>query len=131
MTNIIVPVLCNDNDGYSIFTEQQYPLDDYNGLFISDRVSALNLRHRMSELGYFSPWHVAGDPTLIIIRTGKLRIGLRDNSYRDFTAGDMFIAKDRLPEDTAFDNNMHGHTAQVVGEQQLSAVHIKLESISV
>jgi hypothetical protein len=68
MPNLNVPILCNIKTDSSYFMEQQYCLDDYNGLFISSRQEALNFRHRMSEPGYFSDWHVAGDPTLIIIR---------------------------------------------------------------
>jgi len=126
VTDIIVPVLCNADTGYSAFTDQPHTLEDYNGLFISPRINALNFRHRVSQPGYFSSWHVAGDPTLIIIRAGTLRIGLRDGSYRDFTAGDIFIAQDKLPENAAFDNQVHGHTAQLIGEQKLLALHIKL-----
>jgi hypothetical protein len=129
MPNLNVPILCNIKTDSSYFMEQQYCLDDYNGLFISSRQEALNFRHRMSEPGYFSDWHVAGDPTLIIIRSGILRIGLRDHSYRDFAAGDMFIAQDKLSANTIFENNFHGHTAQVIGEQQLIAMHLKLSSI--
>jgi len=126
VTVIIVPVLCNAGTGYSAFTDQPHTLEDYNGLFISPRINALNFRHRVSQPGYFSSWHVAGDPTLIIIRAGTLRIGLRDGSYRDFTAGDVFIAQDKLPENGGFDDRVHGHTAQLIGEQELLALHIKL-----
>ena len=129
MTEIIIPVLSNDNSGYSVFIEQGYTLEDYKGLFISPRIEAQNFRHRMSELGYFSTWHVAGDPTLILIRKGVLRICLRDGQYRDFTAGDLFIAKDKLPENGEFDDQIHGHTAELIGEQQLLAVHIKLAAM--
>lgn len=129
MINITVPVLSNNETGYSAFTEQPYTLEDYNGLFISPRQQALNFRHRISKPGYFSSWHVAGDPTLIIIRTGTLRIGLRDGSYRDFSTGDIFIAKDKLPESEMFDEQVHGHTAQLIGEQELLALHIKLKSL--
>ncbi|MGS2724347.1 hypothetical protein ACVBEJ_11455 [Porticoccus sp. GXU_MW_L64] len=129
MTNITVPILENPDSGPSLFSEQRLSLEDYNGLIISPRIDALNFRHRVSEPGYFSDWHVAGDPTLIVIRQGTLRIGLRDGSYRDFSAGDMFIAKDRLADHTAFDKQLHGHTAQVIGDQTLMAIHIKLESL--
>ncbi|MEH6358678.1 MAG: hypothetical protein V7745_06790 [Pseudomonadales bacterium] len=129
MTDITIPVLCNANTGYSTFSEQNYTLENYNGLFISPRIDALNFRHRISQPGYSSSWHVAGDPTLIIIRSGILRISLRDGSYRDFSAGDIFIAKDKLPENGMFDEKIHGHTAQLIGEQELLALHIKLESL--
>ncbi|MBD5771509.1 hypothetical protein IF202_10650 [Marinomonas sp. SM2066] len=114
--------------GSSIFKDVLYSLENYNGLFITDRIDALNFRHRMSEVGYFSSWHVAGDPTLIIVRSGTLRIGLRNGEYRDFTAGDMFIAQDYLQADEVFDDQVHGHTAALVGDQALLAVHIKLSA---
>lgn len=129
MNKITVPVLHNPNSGVSLFTEEVYSLEDYNGLFISPRQEALNFRHRMSEPGYSSSWHVAGDPTLIIIRSGVLRIGLRDGSYRDFKAGDLFIAKDYLAEGVDFDSKIHGHTAKLIGDERLLACHLKLSSV--
>lgn len=129
MSSLIIPVLCNSISVASYFIEQQYTLEDYNGLLISPRQAALNFRHRVSEPGYFSDWHVAGDPTLIIIRQGILRIGLRDDSFRDFAAGDVFIAQDKLIGDMSFDNRIHGHTARVIGDQSLTALHLKLSSI--
>jgi hypothetical protein len=124
--DVSIPMLCNLETIESYFIEQQYCLDDYNGLFISSRQSALNFRHRISK-SYFSDWHVAGDA--ILIRSGVLRIGLRNNSYRDFAAGDVFIAQDKLPTDTHFNHNIHGHTAQVIGDQPLIALHLKLSSV--
>ncbi len=112
--------------GYSIFSEQLLSLEDYNGLFITPRIGAQNFRHRFSKVNYFSDWHVAGDATLIIIRSGTLRIGLRNGESRDFCAGQMFVAKDRLQEGESFNDQVHGHTAAVVGDQDLTAVHIKL-----
>lgn len=114
--------------GCSVFSDVIYSLENYNGLFITDRMDALNFRHRMSEPGYFSSWHVAGDPTLIIVRSGILRIRLRNGEYRDFSAGDMFIAQDCLQANEVFNNDVHGHTAELVGDQSLLAVHIKLSA---
>jgi hypothetical protein len=71
---------------------------------------------------------MAGDPTLILIRSGISRIGLRDESYHVFDAGDAFIAQDKLIADTSF-NNIHRHTAKVIGGQQLIALHLKHSSI--
>lgn len=92
MNKISIPVLSNEAGGYSSFEESSFSLDDINGMYISARLDALNFRHRMSEPGYFSDWHLAGDPTLITIRSGTLGIGLRDGSHKDFSAGDLFIA---------------------------------------
>ncbi|MDC0088232.1 hypothetical protein OAI07_01680 [Akkermansiaceae bacterium] len=130
MAQITVPVLHNPDSGVSLFTEEVYSLEDYNGLFISPRQEAQNFRHRMSEPGYSSSWHVAGDPTLILIRSGVLRIALRDGSYRDFKAGDLFIAKDYLEKGCSFDDEIHGHTAELIGDEPLLAIHIKLASLS-
>jgi len=135
MNDILIPVLSapleanTGKTGFSIFTDVRYSLADYNGLFITDRMDALNFRHRASEPGYFSRWHVAGDPTLIIIRAGTLRMTLRNGEYRDFSAGDMFIAQDRLQVGELFDDNIHGHTAELIGDETLLAVHIKLAEI--
>ena len=95
---------------------------------LSHRIDAQNFRLRESEPGYETDWHLAGDPTLIIIRQGILRITLRNGSYLDFNAGDLFIAADNLPEDLVFDDKKHGHKAMVMGEETLQAVHIKLGS---
>ena len=130
MPSLFIPILCNAKTIHSYFIDQQYCLEDYNGLFISPRQAALNFRHRISEPGYFSDWHVAGDSTLIIIRSGILRIGLRDGSVRDFASGDVFIAQDKLSDDKVFNKNCHGHTAQVIGDQPLIAIHLKLSSNS-
>ena len=133
MDDINVTVLAAPSDsgktGYSTFSELTFSLADYNGLFITDRMDALNFRHRMSKLGYFSTWHVAGDPTLIIVRSGILRISLRTGEYRDFKAGEMFIARDRLQLCEVFDDKIHGHTAELIGDEVLLAVHIKLSEI--
>jgi hypothetical protein len=130
--SLTIPVLSSPIDavtkktGVSVFTDQILSMDDYNGLFITPRIGALNFRHRYSEANYSSDWHMAGDATLLIIRSGTLRIGLRNGDYKDFSAGDMFIAKDRLQKEEVFNSDLHGHTAAVIGEHNLTAVHIKL-----
>ena len=126
---LVSPMMSSGKTGYSVFNDVQYTVEDYNGLFITERMTALNFRHRVSEPGYVSSWHVAGDPTLIIIRSGILRITLRNGEHRDFIAGDLFIAQDRLQKNEAFDPEIHGHTAELIGDQILLAVHIKLAAI--
>ncbi len=129
MSVISIPVIENPDGGSSLFSEDEYSLDDFNGMWISDRQTALNFRYRTSEPGYSSTWHVAGDPTLIIICQGILRLRLRDGSFRDFSKGQQFIARDRLLFDQEFDPAVHGHAAEVFGEEQLQAVHIKLAQL--
>lgn len=111
----------------SVFNSLSLSLDDMNGMFISGRQSALNFRHRKSKPGYQSDWHVAGDPTLLLIQQGCIEITLRSGESRLFSAGEQFIAADFLPDGMNFDTS-HGHSARVIGETPLQAVHIKLSS---
>lgn len=46
----------------------------------------------------------------------NIYIGLRDDSYPDFTKGDVFITQDELADNRNFDKHIHCHTAQVIGE---------------
>ncbi len=119
------------NDSFvTIFSEVEHDKLQMGGMLLTDRIDAVNFRLRESEPGYKTEFHLAGDPTLIIIQKGTLRITLQNGNHKDFSAGDMFIAKDALPEVIAFDKNIHGHCAEVIGEQPLKAVHIKLESLN-
>ena len=123
-----IPLLTVDDRQNSMFSEHIFEQADRGGMLLTDRINAQNFRLRQSEPGYEADWHMAGDPTLIAIQAGTLRIILRDGSHQDFKAGDMFIAADNLPEGMAFDAEKHGHQAKVVGDETLRAVHIKLGS---
>lgn len=125
----IIPSIITNSNNESIFSSEEHPLHARGAMLLSEQIGALNLRLRTSEAGYHSDWHVAGDPTLIVVQQGILRIILRDHSYRDFAAGDAFVAKDRLQDDkTVFDPTLHGHRAEVIGDEDLLAIHIKLSS---
>jgi len=126
MTQVEITVLENSDNGASFFGKALYHLDDFGGMMISPRQEALNFRHRASAPGYASDWHVAGDPTLIVIRQGVLRLILRDGEWRDFGPGEQFIAKDFLEEGVVFDDSLHGHRAEVLGDETLLALHVKL-----
>lgn len=115
------------NDRFeSIFTEEIMEKEIRGGMVLSPRIETQSLRLRESAPGYETTWHLAGDPTLIIIQQGVLRITLQNGDYKDFKAGDQFIAKDALPESMIFDETKHGHKAAVVGSEVLKAVHVKL-----
>jgi hypothetical protein len=122
---IINCIYCYEN-GISYFNEITFKKNDRNGMLLSDRIPAQNFRLRESMPGYSTDWHLSGDPTLIIIQKGILRISLQNGIYKDFKSGDMFIAADNLPENIFFDPNIHGHRAEVFGDETLLAVHIKL-----
>ncbi|MEM9415117.1 MAG: hypothetical protein AAGA29_06500 [Planctomycetota bacterium] len=127
-----LPTLITDAHGVSVFTTAEWPAEARGGMVLSPRVGASSLRLRTSEPGYFADWHAAGprnEPVLIVVRRGVLRIGLRDGSHRDFAAGDAFVAADSVPEGETFDAERHGHTAAVVGDEPLEAIHIKLAAL--
>lgn len=124
-----LPVLETLRDGYSAWVTTEWPTEARGGMFLSPRIDCSSLRLRQSKPGYAADWHVAGEPVLIIVQRGTLRIGLRDGQARDFHSGEAFIAADKLPEGQAFDPDRHGHTAKVVGETTLQAVHIKLTAL--
>ncbi|MGB3468909.1 MAG: hypothetical protein WBA74_26730 [Cyclobacteriaceae bacterium] len=123
---ISIPIVTVDDNYFSIFSDTTFPEEIRGGLIISERIKASNFRLRRSEPGYQADWHVAGDPTFIMVRKGVLRLHMRNKDYRDFRPGDLFIAANYLPEGVAFDNKIHGHRAEVLGEQTFEAVHIKL-----
>ena len=126
---INIPTLTVNENFVTVFSEEAFPQHVRGGMNLTERIDALNLRIRTSEAGYESDWHVAGDPTLIVIQSGILRITLRNGEHKDFVTGSMFIAKDYLPEHIPFDAEKHGHCAKVLGNETLLAVHIKLEQI--
>lgn len=119
--------ICCDQSHISVFSENCFEKTARNGMLLSDRIPAQNFRLRESMPGYSTDWHLAGDQTLIIIQKGILRISLQNGIYKDFKSGDMFIAADNLPENIVFDPNIHGHRAEVIGDEPLLALHIKLE----
>jgi len=128
MNTHLVTALSNNGGAPSFFEEIPFTLDQRGGMWISGQQQALNFRYRKSAVGYTSDWHVAGDPTLIIISQGTLRLYLRDGSQKDFSAGDHFIARDYLTPGSTF-STTHGHRAEVIGNQELHALHIKLNRI--
>ena len=120
-------VSINVNDSFvSVFSEEKYPVAIDGGMVLTDRIDIQNFRFRKSEPGYETDFHVAGDPTLIIIQEGELQIELQNGESKSFKAGDCFIAKDYLPKDVVFDSTKHGHKAMVVGDKSLRAIHIKM-----
>lgn len=122
----VLPVISVDKDFISIFSEAQFPQHTRGGMILTDRIEAQNLRLRESVPGYQTDWHVAGDPTLIMVQQGTLRISLRSGESMDFSKGEAFIAEDYLPADIDFDKALHGHKAEVLGNETFMAIHIKL-----
>ena len=119
-------VISVDEKYRSVFATEEFPQEARGEMWISEQQSCLNFRFRSSPSGYQSDWHVAGDPTLLIICSGCVEIELRDGSTKQFRAGERFIARDDLPSDFDFDCTRHGHRARVVGAEEFSAIHVKL-----
>ncbi len=120
-----IPSIVNDGRGESSWGRHDIALLGDGAWMLSEQQSALNFRLRSSAAGYQSDWHVAGDPTLLLIQTGIIEIELRDGSLKRFSAGEMFVAQDYLEEGIEF-TELLGHRARVIGQQTLNALHLKL-----
>ena len=117
--------ISNDGRGASFFGTRDIPLSGDITRLLSDQIKAENFRLRHSE-GYSSGYHVAGDPTLLIVLNGTIRTELPIGKSRTFTQGDLYIAEDYLEAGVEFNPTLHGHRAEMVGETPYRAVHIKL-----
>lgn len=121
-------IIENGQKSESVFRQRNLLLQQRGGMFLTEQISAKNLRLRTSKPGYSSDWHVAGDPTLIIIQQGTLKISLRNKETKTFSTGDLFVAADYLPAGETFDDHVHGHRAEVLGDTELVATHVKLSN---
>ena len=126
MQKMIIPSVTNDGRGTSLFSTREIALHGEPLRMLSEQQDCVNFRLRHSTANYSSDWHVAGDPTLLVILKGTVAIILRDGTTKTFAAGELFIAEDYLLPEVVFDNAMHGHRAEVVGEEALSVLHLKL-----
>jgi hypothetical protein len=122
-----VDCVSNDGEGPSRFTCRTIDLHGSAQRRLSEQIPALNFRMRSSDISYASDWHVAGDPTLLVVLHGTVRITLRSGEHKEFSAGGMFVAQDFLQGDVAFDADLHGHRAEVIGDIDLSVLHLKLD----
>lgn len=122
----IVTTITTNETGISVFSETDFEVHQRGGMFLTDQIASKNFRIRKSAVGYATEFHLSGDPTLLIILKGTLKIELQNGDFKTFSAGNYFIAKDNLPENVLFDNKIHGHKASVEGNEILEAIHIKL-----
>lgn len=129
MTKLRIDTICNDGDNASYFSYTEIELTGSLDRMLSAQQTAENYRLRTSQAGYLSDWHVAGDPTLLIILTGVVEIEMRDGTARHYSAGDLFIAKDYLKSDKQY-HEMIGHRARVVGDESMTALHLKLKYLN-
>lgn len=125
-SQITVPTVSSDGAGQSHFSERVVTLNGDEQRKLSDQIDAVNFRLRSSDAEYASGWHVAGDPTLLIMLSGTMEIELRNGQKRQFGIGEMFIAEDFLEKGIEFDESLHGHRAKVVNKQNINVLHLKL-----
>ena len=97
----------NDGYGASYFCKKSVELSGEPSRRLSQQIDAVNFRLRSSDTSYVSGFHVAGDPTLLIILSGTVRIELHNGDSREFNAGEMFVAEDYLHEPCDFNENTH------------------------
>ena len=102
MRKIVIPCVSNDGKGQSKFSERGIELHGDANRSLSEQINAVNFRMRNSSNSYSSDFHVAGDPTLLIILSGTVKIELRNGDYQQYTTGEMFIAQDYLAEGISF-----------------------------
>ena len=125
-SEMIIPCVTNDGDGPSFFSEKPVNLNGDDQRMLSEQIAAINFRLRESPESYESGWHVAGDPTLLIILSGCIQIELRNGLSKDFKAGEMFVAEDYLAKGAVF-NEVNGHRARVLGREKIQVLHLKLD----
>jgi len=123
---ISIVTVCNDGRRASNFSRTTIELDGDDTRCLSEQIHSVNFRLRTSPPSYNSTFHVAGDPTLLIILNGQLEISLPNGHSKQFCAGEFFIAEDYLSKGIDFEQGVHGHSAQVLGDQELQALHLKL-----
>ncbi len=124
---IEVPSITSDGYGASYFSHREFELRGDQHRCLSEQIPALNFRLRTSPVGYVSEFHVAGDPTLLIILRGAFVVRLRSGDERVYSAGEMFVAEDFIAREVAQDDEVHGHQGLVTGSLALEALHLKLE----
>ena len=125
LSHIDIPTITNDGEGASYFSMRQVDLHGDLSRQLSDQIAAVNFRLRRSE-NYKAGFHVAGDPTLLMVLSGTMRITLPSGEYRDFSQGAIYIAEDYLADGIEFQTRLHGHSAQTLGDVPYQALHLKL-----
>jgi len=123
---VTIPTISNDGREASYFGQRHITLSGDITRQLSDQIDAVNFRLRHSEY-YSSDYHVAGDPTLLIVLSGSIRIDLQNGDSKTFSQGDLYIAEDYLEPDVKFNPTFHGHRAVMTEKIPYKAVHIKLE----
>jgi len=126
VSQITVCTVSSNGIEASYFGERAVTLNGDEQRQLSDQIDAVNFRLRTSGAEYQSGWHVAGDPTLLIMLSGAIEIELRNGQKKQFCTGEMFIAEDFLKQGVEFDDRQHGHRARVINKENIRVLHLKL-----
>ena len=76
-TTLKSDTIVSDGVGASEFGVREIKLTGDETRHLSEQIQAVNFRMRISPAGYNSDYHVAGDPTLLVILKGQLLLMLR------------------------------------------------------
>jgi hypothetical protein len=120
-------VLFTDKQGIARFVDYPVVLKAVNErVSLSDVVGATGFQLRESPPKVFNQWHCTARESTqwVVVTGGHMRVGLRDESFEDFSPGDMFLSMDIQPGDK-FEEHC-GHTSQAVGEDPLQTMFIKV-----
>lgn len=126
-----ITTITNDGEGASYFSSTSIELEGNPRFSLSAQQAAVNFRLRSSDSSYQSDWHVAGDPTLLIILQGTFCIELRNGESKIFNQGEMFIAEDYLKQGIEVDEQIHGHRGKVESQEDVSILHLKLRTLGI
>lgn len=126
MTTFKNIVLYTDNDGLAKFREDAISLPGGSAkAMLSDLFPSNGFQVRQSPPGVSSDFHCTTTAQWLVVLSGEMEIGLRDDTVRVFKAGDHFFSNDLLPAGVDFDSNLHGHRSRVVGDTPLETLFIR------
>ena len=125
-TTLSYTCVTSDGRNASYFGQSSYDLSGTTERMLTEQNDAVNFRLRTSSASYASGWHVANDPTMLVILSGCIELELRNGETKEFHKGDAFIAQDYLEQGVEFDDEKHGHKAKVLGDEELQVLHLKL-----
>ena len=122
----IIIKLNTNIDGYAYWEEEYIPMSQ--GDSVTKLTNIMNseghqLRH--SPVGFSSEFHCTKNPQYVFILQGKMKITLRDGSYKIFGPGQHFYSNDLCPYDEVFDEKKHGHKSENVSDVPLITLFVK------
>lgn len=118
--------LFTDTDGYAKWREDPIPLAHGTpAARLSGVLTSSGYQLRQSPAGFRSEFHCTTTPQWVFILSGRMGIGLRDGTLREFTAGAHFYSADQLPPGASFDPQKHGHWSCALGDEPLITLFVQ------